>query len=140
MSSFTNPAPVEQSDAQKFGDSPERVRETDHYEQEYIEQFVDRWDRLIDWEAREKAEGDFFIKLLHQHGAKSVLDVATGTGFHSVRLLREGFDVVSVDGSPNMLARAFKNARERDLLMRTVHADWRFLNRDVHGEFDAVIC
>ncbi len=48
MSSFTNPAPVEQSDAQKFGDSPERVRETDHYEQEYIEQFVDRWDRLID--------------------------------------------------------------------------------------------
>ena len=140
MSSFTNPAPVEQSDAQKFGDSPERVRETDHYEQEYIEQFVDRWDRLIDWEAREKAEGDFFIKLLHQHGAKSVLDVATGTGFHSVRLLREGFDVVSVDGSPNMLARAFQNARERDLLMRTVHADWRFLNRDVHGEFDAVIC
>lgn len=39
-----------------------------------------------------------------------------------------------------MLARAFKNARERDLLMRTVHADWRFLNRDVHGVFDAVIC
>ena len=63
MSSFTNPSAIEQSDAQKFGDSPERVRETDHYEQEYIEQFVDRWDRLIDWEAREKAEGDFFIKL-----------------------------------------------------------------------------
>ena len=84
MSSFTNPSAIEQSDAQRFGDSPERVRETDHYEQEYIEQFVDRWDRLIDWEAREKAEGDFFIKLLHQHGAKSVLDVATGTGFHSV--------------------------------------------------------
>ena len=140
MSSFSNPTAIEQSDAQRFGNSPERVRETDHYEQEYIEQFVDRWDRLIDWDAREKAEGDFFIKLLHQHGAKSVLDVATGTGFHSVRLLREGFDVVSVDGSPNMLARAFTNARERNLLMRTVHADWRFLNRDVHGEFDAVIC
>ena len=75
----------------------------------------------------------FFVKLLREHGARSVLDVATGTGFHSVRLLREGFEVVSVDGSPNMLARAFKNARERDLLMRTVHADWRFLNRDIHG-------
>ncbi len=127
-------------DAQRFGESPETVRETDHYEQEYIEQFVDRWDRLIDWDARAEAEGDFFIRLLHQHGAKSVLDVATGTGFHSVRLLREGFDVVSVDGSPNMLARAFQNARDRNLLMRTVHADWRFLNRDIHGEFDAVIC
>ena len=77
------------ADVQRFGESPESVRETDHYEQEYIEQFVDRWDRLIDWDARAEAEGDFFIRLLHEHGAKSVLDVATGTGFHSVRLLRE---------------------------------------------------
>ena len=69
-----------------------------------------------------------------------MLDVATGTGFHSVRLLREGFDVVSADGNPNMLARAFRNARNRDLLLRTAQADWRFLNRDIHGTFDAVIC
>ena len=75
------------ADVQRFGETPESVRETDHYEQEYIEQFVDRWDRLIDWDARAEAEGDFFIRLLHEHGAKSVLDVATGTGFHSVRLL-----------------------------------------------------
>lgn len=69
-----------------------------------------------------------------------MLDVATGTGFHSVRLLSEGFDVVSADGSPNMLARAFRNARQRDQLLRTAQADWRFLNRDIHGTFDAVIC
>ena len=54
--------------------------------------------------------------------------------------LEEGFDVVSADGSPNMLARAFRNARNRDQLLRTAQADWRFLNRDIHGEFDAVIC
>ena len=74
-------------DAQRFGDLPETVRETDHYQQEYIEQFADRWDRLIDWQARAKAEGDFFVRLLREHGAKRVLDVATGTGFHSIRLL-----------------------------------------------------
>ena len=129
-----------QRDVQKFGDAPESVRETDHYQQEYVEQFAERWDRLIDWEARAEAEGDFFIRLLHEHGAQSVLDVATGTGFHSVRLLSEGFDVVSADGSPNMLARAFRNARQRDQLLRTAQADWRFLNRDIHGTFDAVIC
>ena len=140
MTTLRSHPSAESGDAQRFGQRPERVRETDHYQQEYIEQFADRWDRLIDWDAREEAEGNFFVRLLHEHGARSVLDVATGTGFHSVRLLREGFDVVSVDGSPNMLARAFKNARERDLLMRTVHADWRFLNRDIHGEYDAVIC
>ena len=140
MTSTRNHASAEVADAQRFGESPESVRETDHYQQEYVEQFADRWDRLIDWDAREEAEGDFFVKLLHDHGAKSVLDVATGTGFHSIRLLREGFDVVSADGSPNMLARAFHNARERNQLLRTAQADWRFLNRDIHGEFDAVIC
>ena len=127
-------------DEQRFGAVPESVRETDHYQQEYIEQFADRWDRLIDWEARAQAEGDFYIRILREHGAKSVLDVATGTGFHSIRLLQEGFDVVSADGSPNMLARAFRNARDRNQLLRTAQADWRFLNRDIHGTFDAVIC
>jgi|TARA_A100001011_G_scaffold273838_1_gene283212 glycine/sarcosine N-methyltransferase len=127
-------------DEQSFGAAPASVRETDHYQQEYIEQFADRWDRLIDWEARAKAEGDFFIRILREHGVKSVLDVATGTGFHSIRLLQEGFDVVSADGSPNMLARAFRNARDRNQLLRTAQADWRFLNRDIHGTFDAVIC
>ena len=127
-------------DEQSFGAAPATVRETDHYQQEYIEQFADRWDRLIDWEARAKAEGDFFIRILREHGVKSVLDVATGTGFHSIRLLQEGFDVVSADGSPNMLARAFRNARDRNQLLRTAQADWRFLNRDIHGTFDAVIC
>ncbi len=69
-----------------------------------------------------------------------MLDVATGTGFHSVRLLEAGFEVVSADGSAEMLAKAFQNGYERDHILRTVQADWRFLNRDVHGEFDAIIC
>ena len=70
----------------------------------------------------------------------SVLDVATGTGFHSVRLIEAGFEVVSADGSAEMLAKAFENGYQRGHILRTVQADWRFLNRDVHGEFDAIIC
>lgn len=72
---------------------------------------------------------------------RSVLDVATGTGFHSVRLLEEGFETVSADGSPEMLARAFQNGRTfGGHILRVVNADWRWLNRDVHGEYDAIIC
>jgi SAM-dependent methyltransferase len=78
--------------------------------------------------------------MLRQRGAKKVLDVATGTGFHSVRLLDAGFDVTSADGSPEMLARAFANGRRHSKILRTVQADWRWLNRDLHGRFDAVIC
>jgi len=57
-----------------------------------------------------------------------------------VRLLSEGFQVVSADGSPEMLAKAFHNGRRHNHILRTVQADWRWLNRDVAGRFDAVIC
>lgn len=127
-------------DQQEFGANPVDQRDTGHYAKEYIKGFVDKWDDLIDWDSRSEAEGDFFIKTLKEHNARSVLDVATGTGFHSVRLLEAGFEVVSADGSPEMLVKAFENARRRGHILRTVQADWRWLNRDVHGEYDAIIC
>lgn len=125
---------------QNYGNDPLKVRKTDKYQTEYIGSFVDRWDQLIDWEGRKKSEGRFFIDALKEHGCKSVLDVACGTGFHSCRLLDEGFDVVSADGSPVMLAKAFENGLAHDQILRTVQADWRWLNRDVHRKFDAIIC
>jgi sarcosine/dimethylglycine N-methyltransferase len=125
---------------QEYGKNPIKVRETNHYQKEYVRSFVNKWDELIDWERRSQSEGDFFIRLLKERGAHKVLDAATGTGYHSVQLLRHGFEVVSADGAPEMLARAFDNAREHGLILKTVHADWRWLNRDVHEKFDAVIC
>jgi len=125
---------------QNYGADPTAVRETDKYKDEYVTTFVDKWDQLIDWEQRSKSEGDFFIQKLKERGAHRILDVATGTGFHSVRLVEAGFQVVSADGSPEMLARAFSNGRKRGHILRTVQADWRWLNRDISGKFDAVIC
>ncbi|WP_181468233.1 class I SAM-dependent methyltransferase [Streptomyces sp. Amel2xB2] len=126
---------------QEFGENPVDVRETGHYTEEYVPSFVDKWDSLIDWEKRSQSEGNFFIDLLRKRGVKSVLDVATGTGFHSVRLLEAGFDAVSADGSADMLSKAFKNGMENGShILRVVQADWRWLNRDVHGEYDAIVC
>jgi len=125
---------------QDYGENPEAVRETDKYKDEYVHGFVEKWDELIDWEARDSGEGDFFINELKKRGKKKILDVATGTGYHSVKLLQNGFEVWSADGSPNMLAKAFENARKSGEILSTIHADWRWLNRDVHGKFDAIIC
>lgn len=119
---------------------PISIRKTDHYKSEYVKTFVDKWDELIDWDARAESEGDFFIRELKKRGKERILDVATGTGFHSVRLMQEGFDVTSVDGSMQMLGKAFDNGRRRGHILRTIHGDWRWLNRDVHGKYDAVIC
>ncbi|GAB4548740.1 MAG: hypothetical protein Tsb0013_09530 [Phycisphaerales bacterium] len=125
---------------QSYGDDPTLVRDTDNYTDEYVRGFVEKWDQLIDWQSRAESEGSFFIDVLRERGVHRVLDVATGTGFHSVRLVQAGFQVVSADGSPYMLARAFENGRKHGRVLRTVQADWRWLNRDVHGRFDAVIC
>jgi len=125
---------------QDYGSDPLSVRKTDHYQAEYIQSFVSKWDKLIGWDLRAESEGNFFIDILRRHGVKKVLDAATGTGFHSIRLLQAGFDVVSVDGSPEMLAKAFDNGRRQGLILRTVQADWRWLNRDIHEQFDAIIC
>jgi glycine/sarcosine N-methyltransferase len=125
---------------QDYGEDPTEIRETDKYVEEYVHKFVNKWDELIDWDGRAEAEGNFFIELLRSHGAKKVLDAATGTGYHSVQLLEAGFEVTSADGSPAMLAKSFENARKRGHILRTVHADWRYLNRSVHDLYDAVIC
>ena len=125
---------------QVYGDDPIEVRETDHYRKEYVMSFVDKWDELIDWKGRAESEGQFFIDILRARGKNTVLDVAAGTGFHSVRLIEAGFDVTTADGSAAMVAKAFANGQERGHILKTVQADWRWLNRDINGKYDAIIC
>lgn len=126
--------------AQDYGPDPTGARESGLYREEYVKGFVEKWDELIDWDARAESEGQFFIDILRARGKTSVLDVATGTGFHSVQLLKAGFQVTSADGSAEMLGKAFENARKRGLVLHTALADWRALNRDILGRYDAVIC
>ena len=131
---------LHQETQQDFGANPIKIRDTDHYQEEYVQSFVEKWDELIDWNARAESEGRFFIDMLKARGKEKILDVATGTGFHSIQLLKAGFEVTSVDGNAEMLTKAFENARERDLVLQTIHADWRWLNKDVHSKYDAIIC
>lgn len=127
-------------DEQAYGENPLEDRETDLYRGEYIMSFVEKWDELIDWDARAESEGQFFIDVLRARGKETVLDVACGTGFHSVRLQQSGFNVTSSDGSAAMVAKAFQNGQARGLILKTVQADWRWLNRDIQGKYDAIIC
>src|SRR6201998_354472 len=110
MSSFSlqNNAELHSSE-QHYGYDPLADRETDLYRGEFVRGFVEKWDELIDWDARAQSEGQFFADILRAHGKESVFAVATGTGFHSIRLTEAGFDLISVDGSAAMLAKAFEN-------------------------------
>lgn len=115
-------------------------QKSDLYKEQYKESFVDKWDELIDWNARGKGEGDFFIRELKKKGCKKILDTATGTGYHSIKLLKNDLEVHSADGSENMLMKAFQNGKKQNIILRTIHTDWRWLTRDIHEKYDAVIC
>jgi SAM-dependent methyltransferase len=117
-----------------------QVKNSSLYQTQYQDAFVQKWDALIDWEGRTQGEGEFFIRELKERKAEKVLDAAAGTGYHSVRLLKAGFEVHSADGKQNMLTQAFHNARKQNLLLRTIHSDWRELTRNIHETYDAVIC
>ncbi|BDB43886.1 MULTISPECIES: glycine/sarcosine N-methyltransferase [Mycobacterium] len=137
---MTRTAPPATAHARVDQDDPLAERATDLYRREFVTDFADKWDELIDWDARAKSEGQFFIEILRTHRKMSILDVATGTGFHSIRLLESGFDVTSVDGSAPMLGKAFENGQKRGLILKTAQADWRELNRTIRGKYDAIIC
>ena len=126
---------------QEFGEDPIEKRDSNNYAKEYITGFADKWDELIDWKTRAESENSFFTRVLKRHGAKKVLDASCGTGFNSVQLIKDGFDVSSLDGSPAMLAKAFNNAAKENIILRTINSDWRWLTKDiVHNRYDAVIC
>ena len=114
----------------------------DLYKEQYSPEFAGRWDELINWQRRAETENNFFQKILREHGAEKVLDIACGTGFHTVTLNADGFDVTGADGAPNMLAKAKENAARFGLKnVRLVEAEWTTLTKSFPGEkFDAIIC
>lgn len=114
--------------------------EPSDFASQYTSSFVDRWDDLIDWDRRADGEGNFFREILTAHGARTVLDVACGSGYHAIGLLDAGFEVTATDGSYAMVAKALANARARGVSLKAGVADWRDLARSVTGQFDAVVC
>lgn len=102
--------------------------------------FAADYDRFVDWPARLAFEMPFFRDLLGQRGARSVLDVAGGTGQHAIALTAEGYDVTTADISAGMVAAARENAVRAGVRLRVVQAGFGELAAKVGGRYDAVLC
>lgn len=113
---------------------------SDLYKTEYRPSFAQKWDELIGWDGRADGEGGFFEKLLREHGCERVLDAATGTGYHAVTLAEAGFDVVATDGAHTMLDQTRRNMEAHRVSFPTYIADWRHLDAEVPGTYDALLC
>ena len=128
-------------DEQRFGKAPLKVRDTSHYRSEYTSGFVEHWDQVASWEIRDKYEKNFYEEILKRYSCKEVLDVATGTGYHSSKLSRLGFEVLSLDGCNTMLNKAKANGKNIGILLETLNCDWKEITPGRLGRmFDAVIC
>ena len=92
--------------------------------------------RLVAWPERIEREWPFVERVLGSSGR--VLDLGCGTGEHSRFLASKGFQVVGLDSSPSMLAKATDTPVPENL--RFVEGDITNLDASVDGLFDGAIC
>lgn len=88
------------------------------------------------WTERTGSEIDRALTMLRPEGGERILDLACGTGRHSLELVRRGFSVVGVEIGAELVGIARKDAEAQNLEVEFVEGDLREL--DFEGEFDIV--
>ena len=95
-----------------------------------------------DWEAslqRQAASLDSIIRDSWGMGVSSILDVSCGIGTQALGLAKLGYDITASDLSPEEVARAQAEAKQRHLAIHFSVADMRDAFNHHAREFDVVI-
>lgn len=96
------------------------------------------YDLLINWKARLAREGPFYRRLFEEHGVKSVLDMACGTGRHAAMFRDWGLDVTACDPSQEMLRVCRRNYGDRGIEFAPV--GFGEIQSLLQRTFDAITC
>lgn len=107
---------------------------------EFYDRLARVFDVMTDWRARLAFEMPFLRQTLDRYHARSVLDVACGTGWHVIALAQAGFAAAGCDASAAMIERARANARQAQVEARFEVAELSNLGAPFGGTFDAVLC
>jgi glycine/sarcosine N-methyltransferase len=103
----------------------------------------EHYDEMIDWSSRLGRELPFFETLFAEAGVRRVADVGCGSGRHAVSFALRGLDVVGIDPSPGMLARAQETARAAGVEIPFVQGAFggvtSIVDRTLGGPVDAVL-
>lgn len=97
--------------------------------------------RLIAWPRRIRREWPFLEKILAEAPSRRLLDLGCGTGEHARFLAEQGFDVVGVDLSESMIAKAREVPLEEGAAgsVRFVLGDAADLDSLVEGGFGGAL-
>ncbi|MHA1137880.1 MAG: class I SAM-dependent methyltransferase [Candidatus Thorarchaeota archaeon] len=98
------------------------------------------YDNTIDWESRLKREMPFILSLIENVECARVLDIACGSGRHSIALATYGAEVIGVDHSKNMIQAAENHAAAAGVIPKFTVGDMESIKTTVEGSFDLIIC
>ena len=106
----------------------------------FYEGFADCYDDMVRWEDRLAFEGKYFDKLFKHYGVDRILDVACGTGRHTILFAELGYKVVGVDNNDCMLELAKKNIRAAGVKgIKFLKADMMALPEAIRGRYSCVV-
>lgn len=109
-------------------------------ETEFYDRLAESFDVMTDWKSRLAVEMPLLEGILVRHNARSVLDVACGTGWHAIALAQRSYRVAASDVSPAMTARARDNAAGERVAIPFAVAGFLELRMTYSESFAAVLC
>ena len=98
------------------------------------------YDNTIDWEARLNREMPFILSLIANIESPRVLDIACGSGRHSISLASNGAEVIGVDSSKSMIHAAETHAAVKGVTPKFIVSEMERIKTTVEGPFDLIIC
>ena len=98
------------------------------------------YDDAIDWKARLAREMPFLVSRLGSLKEKHVLDLACGSGRHSVALALERAEVVGIDNSEVMISRAKEHAVTNEVSSKFILGEMADFQSITSDKYDLVIC
>lgn len=106
----------------------------------FYDELADDYDSMTQFEKRFEKEEPAFKKFVGDYYLKKVLDIGSGTGFHSVLLAKLGCEVTAVDVSEKMLMQLQNNASKYEVTVKTVQSSFQELATKVDSGFDGIFC
>jgi glycine/sarcosine N-methyltransferase len=106
----------------------------------FYENLADRYDQMTRFDQRIERDGNLLQKWVAKFRIESAVDVACGTGLHSILLAKEGVETLGTDISAPMLDRARQNAARHAVDVEFRQISMKRLGESIDRQFDALFC
>lgn len=107
---------------------------------DFYSSLAPEYDRMTRFSDRLGSETTLLRNWINPDQVRSALDVACGTGLHTILLAKMGMTVTGVDLSVEMLAKAKSNAEMFKTPVNFLEGDMRYLKSMFKPSFDLIVC